>query len=135
MTYRHKEAFALMWYGCPCGHRERIWNSRDGVTPFSGLLCPSCGGKGLEARGLSHIYFDQDQCTPNHKLQDGQQFFRDGTVEDAVAIIERRLVIFRERGQPAPDHVAERVRQDARNQTGEWNPGWPMVERYQAPRH
>jgi len=31
--HRHAEAFKLMIYACSCGHRETIWNSRDGVTP------------------------------------------------------------------------------------------------------
>src|SRR5438128_138761 len=39
----HGEAFMLMWYECRgCGARERVWNSRDGVTPF-GMGCASCG--------------------------------------------------------------------------------------------
>lgn len=45
--YRHAEAFCLMTYLCKgCGHREVIWNSRDGVTPFA-ATCPSCGGATL----------------------------------------------------------------------------------------
>jgi hypothetical protein len=65
MAYQHKEAFALMWYACACGHRERFWNSRDGVTPFGGIECPSCGEKGMSMTGgLSHIRFDLDEHAP-----------------------------------------------------------------------
>jgi hypothetical protein len=65
MAYQHKEAFALMWYACACGHRERFWNSRDGVTPFGGIQCPSCGEQGMSMTGgLSHIRFDLDECVP-----------------------------------------------------------------------
>lgn len=133
MTFRHKEAFALMWYACPCGHRERIWNSRDGVTPFGGLLCTSCGGKGLERHGLSHIDFHLDEYAPDHKLQVGQLFFRDGTAADSIDIIERRIAALAKMGQPVPDNVASALRCDAINQTGEWRQGWPTVGRH-APR-
>lgn len=132
MTQQFAEAYALMWYACPCGHRERIWNSRDGVTPFAGILCPSCGGKGLEQRGLSHVDWQLDECRPDHKLVDGQRFFRNGTAVDAVAIIERRLVLIA-RQQEVPADIAERLRRDARDQAGEWQPGWPMVDRYLEP--
>jgi len=42
LGHRHVEAFCLMHYACDCGHHEVIWNSRDGVTPFT-APCPSCG--------------------------------------------------------------------------------------------
>lgn len=41
--HNHREAFWLMLYTCKdCGHKEKIWNSRDGVTPF-GTTCTICG--------------------------------------------------------------------------------------------
>ena len=43
--HNHREAFCLMWYACPCGHAERYWNSRDGVTPFM----IGCEAKGCKA--------------------------------------------------------------------------------------
>lgn len=131
MTYLHKEAFALMWYGCPCGHRERIWNSRDGVTPFGGIRCSSCGSAANQGVGLTHIWFQADQCAPDHKLIDGQLFFRDGTTFDAISIIKRRIRLFADRGQPIPENIAGILLEDARNQPrGEWSPGWPTVDRY-----
>lgn len=131
-NYQHKEAFALMWYACPCGHRERIWNSRDGVTPFGGILCTSCGGKGLEKRGLSHVDFYLDEPVVDHKLRDGQQFFRDGTAADAVAILNRRFAYYISIGQQVPRHVVEKMMADAHAQSGEWQAGWPMVDRHDA---
>jgi hypothetical protein len=128
MGYRHKEAFALMWYACPCGHRERIWNSRDGVTPFGGIACVSCGGNGIGG-GLTHVEFHRDEYAPDHTLRVGQLYFRDGTAAEAVAIIERRLKAFADQGHIAPDHVAKQLLADAQNQTGEWNAGWPISER------
>lgn len=132
MNYQHKEAYCLMWYACPCGHRERVWNSRDGVTPFGGLLCISCGGKGLSDRGMAHAQFYLDECVVDHKLNDGQLFFRDGTPEEAVAILERRFVHFEKNGDKVPDHIRNSLLDHARNQREEWQKGWPMAERYRA---
>lgn len=129
----HREAFALMWYACPCGHRERIWNSRDGVTPFGGLLCTSCGGRGLEQRGLVHVDWHLDECSPEHKLVEGQRFFRDGTADDAIRIIERRLASFARNGRVVPEQIAAQLRRNAREQTNEWISGWPMIDRYAEP--
>lgn len=88
--YYHKEAFCLMWYRCVrrpdqmirqipgaelhlsnrtgCGHAERMWNSRDGVTPFA-TSCPSCGGE------MQHDRFDLDVCDPNHVPHPGQKIW------------------------------------------------------------
>lgn len=120
--YRHKEAFALMWYACECGHRERIWNSRDGVTPF-GLSCTSCG-----TANLRHVDWHLDQHTPEHCLFKGQRFWRDGTADEAIAIIERRIERFAEAGRPVPDEIAKRLLRDARLLSGEWQAGWPALD-------
>ena len=50
MKHNHAEAFKLMIYACEnpdCLHQEKIWNSRDGVTPF--------GKPALDARELVDI--------------------------------------------------------------------------------
>lgn len=117
MPGQHAERFALMWYACKCGHRERLWNLRDGVTPF-GLGCPSCGG--LE---LMHVDWKRDEAAPGHRLNRGQRFFRDGTAADAKAILRRRFELY-----PAPDEVQASLFADAEEQTGEWLPGWPMID-------
>lgn len=57
--YKFCEAFCLMWYACDCGHRERFWNSRDGITPF-GTSCPSCGGV------MNHVQWPLDTLAPDH---------------------------------------------------------------------
>ncbi len=132
-TYQHREAFALMWYACACGHHERIWNSRDGVTPFGGVLCTSCGGRGMQTRGLKHIEWELDQRAPDHRLVDGQRFFRDGTAADAARIIERRIAHFAT-CSPIPLDVQRALRRDALEQAGEWRQGWPFLDRYAEPR-
>lgn len=119
--YRHGEAFALMWYACTCGHRERIWNSRDGVTPF-GLGCPSCGSPTLR-----HVDWQRDQCTPSHQLHRGQRYFRDGTAAEASVIVERRIASARN----IPAEVAALLRKEATEQTGEFVKGWPVVARHE----
>lgn len=123
-SFRHPEAFALMWYACTCGHRERFWNSRDGVTPFGGILCSSCG-----EGDLRHVDWSADTCKPDHKLVVGQRFFRAGTAIDAVRIIERRIKHQNVMGAPIPDDIKAVMLHDAREQTGEWHEGWPMVDR------
>jgi hypothetical protein len=138
--YQHGEAFCLMFYACPCGHRERMWNSRDGVTPFGGITCPSCGlGFGTPALpgrpswGLSHVQFAADYPVPDHKPWPGQRFWRDGTPAEAVEIIERRIVKFAEAGRAIPEDIAEKLRNDAFSQApdSEWRKGWPYLD--QAP--
>lgn len=94
--YQHVEAFCLMWYVCngtteydgarkitiqsnpPCGTLVRIWNSRDGVTPFM-TNCPSCGGDMHHV--MNHPLFG-DASRPNHKLHHGQLYWRDATQAD-----------------------------------------------------
>ncbi len=61
-TYQHPEAFCLMWYECEvCRARERIWNSRDGVTPF-GVGCQECGNV------ATHVDLEKDQRVVEHAL-------------------------------------------------------------------
>ncbi|MDR6381784.1 hypothetical protein [Paraburkholderia caribensis] len=77
------EAFCLMWYACECGHRERIWNSRDGVTPF-GMSCPSCG----EAK-LFHVNFGRDTYAPDHVPRNGQRIWISMSKDRARQIARR----------------------------------------------
>lgn len=125
---QHKEAFCLMWYACEsCPHVERIWNSRNGVTPF-GCGCPSCGGTML------HTEWYKDDPQPNYKPRSGQAFWRDGTMDEAEKIIRARLA--RMRAPPnnldcSPEREEEMVKA-MRAGDPEWNefqPGWPTLER------
>lgn len=121
----HGEAFCLMWYACKnCGHRERIWNSRDGVTPF-GMGCPSCGGW-----DMLHVNFGLDQYAPEHKLHYGQRFWRDGTPDEAEAIMRERIESFRDEYPTTPEKEAELIAR-ARNPDAEdsdFRRGWPMLD-------
>jgi hypothetical protein len=75
-----------MWYSCACGHRERIWNSRDGATPFC-IPCPSCG-----ASTLRHADFFRDEVLPVHTPHEGQRVFVDMARDQAEQIVERAFV-------------------------------------------
>lgn len=130
-NYKHGEAFCLMWYACEdiprtnykaCGHRERVWNSRDGVTPF-GMSCPSCGRSSMR-----HVDWEKDEQLPNYKPFIWQRFFRDGTVEDALRIIDNRRRQAKIRGTPMLDVVYRSMVAEAKAQIDEWQPGWPYVD-------
>lgn len=90
----HKEAFMLMQYQClKCSAIEIIWNSRDGVTPFSGPSCRSEGFRPDENCGeeTRHINWDRDVYAPDYKPQVGERIWRDGTL-DMMRDIKRRMV-------------------------------------------
>lgn len=101
--HAHAEAFALMWYGCPCGHRERYWNSRDGVTPFM-TLCPSCGRPSMQ-----HVDWKLDTFAPNHKPAIGQRVWVDMTLPRAEAIAKHRIAQAKSVGREiadTPEYIA-----------------------------
>lgn len=120
----------LMWYACTaCWHKERIWNSRDGVTPF-GLGCSSCGAI------MNHVDWQADEYAPNHKLHRGQRFWRDGTPDEAEAIMRRRIESMRDQ-YPLPPEEEERLIRGARDAAEtaddnfhEFQKGWPMLDIY-----
>lgn len=120
----HREAFALMWYGCEtCAHRERIWNSRDGVTPF-GIGCPSCGYT------LHHVAWGLDEASPSHKLFKGQRYFRDGTPDEAEAIMRKRIASMIGTEYEVDNEHAAALIMGARNggdDFSEFRKGWPML--------
>jgi hypothetical protein len=51
--YDHGEAFCVMSYKCENDCKEILWNSRDGVTPFT-ISCAECGGS------MEHINWRDD---------------------------------------------------------------------------
>jgi len=125
MNYQHAEAFALMAYQCEkCGRRERIWNSRDGVTPFI-TSCPREGGCG---GSMQHVDWQNDRRVVGYEPQEGERFFRDGTDEEA-----RRSVaaIVDDPEHPCPEGW---TRADLIESMLEgYNPGWPKLEMVPVP--
>lgn len=132
--YRHGEAFCLMWYECrnkQCGHRERIWNSRDGVTPF-GMQCPSCGDS-----TLNHAYFGSDVFAPDHKLRVGQRYWRDGTPDEAAFYMQQRINrcvgTEWECTQAMAAELIGIARSGESGESSEFGKGWPMLDIYMPP--
>jgi hypothetical protein len=103
------EAFCLMWYACKCGHRERIWNSRDGVTPF-GMACPSC-----KEPTLQHVDWKLDEYAPNHAPAVGQRVWISMSRDRAMEIAKRTLARMSAVREFSPDdltRVAESIFND-----------------------
>jgi hypothetical protein len=127
---RHGEAFCLMWYACECGHRERFWNGRDGITPFA-LGCPSCGGATLR-----HIHWNLDTPAPSHQPHDGQGVWRDGTPDEAEAIMRCRIESCKGTSYECDAErealLVNAVRNPPAGEPSEFAPGWPMLDRYMA---
>lgn len=74
--FGHAEAFCLMWYRDKVtGERERLWNSRDGVTPM--FIGSTAGNE------ASHVDWHLDECRPNHVPKIGDRIFVDLTLERA----------------------------------------------------
>lgn len=134
--FQHKEAFCLMTYECVgshkslsertggCGHRERFWNSRDGVTPFM-MQCPSCGGD------LQHVKWGDDVRAQNHKPHWGQGVWRDGTPDDAERIMRKRIESCKGTQYECDEARTEQLVKMARDGgEGEFQKGWPMFTRY-----
>ena len=75
--YRHPEAFSVMTYRADDGiEEERIWNSRDGVTPFVITL--------RNGKQATHVDWDQDQrMAEDWTPPPGMRYFADLTPERA----------------------------------------------------
>jgi len=101
--FRHIEAFCLMIYKCEsCNTIEILWNSRDGVTPFT-INCRQCNGM------ASHNYWAMDVRIPEYKPFEGQRIFVDSqyeiptmfdsvmpVIDDRIIEYEPKTIIFKE---------------------------------------
>lgn len=124
MGYQHGEAFCLMWYVCrDCTHRERIWNSRNGVTPFT-TRCVCCT-KGF----MEHTDFSADQRAVGYELVPGEYFWRDGTPEEARKFVEDRFKALATNGRIVPEDMKASMIAEAENSVGQWEKGWPKLDR------
>lgn len=84
LGFKHVEAFKLMIYQDEKepSYREQIWNSRDGVTPFT---ITSKDGK----RKLTHHNWRNDVNAPYYTPQIGERVFCDLTLERSKARARR----------------------------------------------
>jgi hypothetical protein len=80
--YQHAEAFCLMKYRSDDGTEEElIWNSRDGVTPFTVTL--------RSGKTATHVDWQSDRRIPDYEPPAGSRTFVDLTPERAREIAER----------------------------------------------
>lgn len=121
--YQHGEAFAVMVYRCKAGHEVRVWNSRDGVTPFT------MGCKAVEScvEYMAHTVWQHDAFLPDHRPQTGEYFWRDGTVEEARQIMLERIQNLRGDYPLTPEDEAQLLTNEALT-SGEFQYGWPMLD-------
>lgn len=129
--HRHGEAFCLMKYKCEnanCGREEWLWNSRDGVTPFC-ITCPACLDARRQNPVMQHVDWHRDRFVQNHQPKKGDRYFRDGTPDEAVAIVRARIDSCKgtqyERSAQETEEILASV---ATSTDGEFQPGWPTVD-------
>jgi hypothetical protein len=85
--FLHAEAFHLMTYRCEeCGFVEQIWNSRDGVTPFS-IACHNCA-----KLAATHINWQHDRFLPDHVPASGERLFVDMPESLKLVFAHRRII-------------------------------------------
>jgi hypothetical protein len=115
----HAEAFMLMTYSCEkCGHREKIWNSRDGVTPFI-IACTRCSNE------AKHINWQADVYASNLCPGRGQWMFI-----DMPEHFKRTIAIHRVKGHPRARTMEAKEQEDLINSVAaSMGPGTPMLVR------
>ena len=79
----HREAFALMAYASEDGREIRIWNSRNGVTPFCSHI--------EELGEIQHTDFGGDACRPQHIPKVGDWIFVDYEPYDVIRGTKERI--------------------------------------------
>jgi hypothetical protein len=117
--YQHPEAFCIMQYRCTseaCNHSEAIWNSRDGVTPFT-VGCPVC--KGI----MEHIYWDMDHRIIDYVPRDDQRVFIDVTEKHKRKYAESLLAQVRN----DPNYRDQSDEELIKAFMGSFQPGEPTV--------
>lgn len=84
---------------------------------------------------MSHVEWHSDMPAPNHKLTIGQNFWRDGTPDEAEAIMRRRIEKAKGSQWEATPKMAEALIKNARDESdeSEFRKGWPTLDRYGGP--
>lgn len=105
--YWHKEAFCLMLYKCTeCDITEQLWNSRDGVTPFS-LRCRNDACNKEMLGPMQHIEWQNDRQYPEFVCHPGLRIFIDMPEPIALALARMQWQKFvgycEEQGKTAAD--------------------------------
>lgn len=120
--FKHREAFAVMTYQCEgCQSLFRVWNSRDGVTPFS-IGSPCCQDGRTLAR---HVHFGLDfQRLELPTDMPIVRVFIDMTKDKAQELAERRFELHGEKMMKKYPHLREigkeaLIQNDAKSLFGE----------------
>lgn len=84
---------------------------------------------------MHHVEWNNDTPAPNHKLIIGQRFWRDGTPDEAEAIMRDRLEKSKGTRWEADEKTTAVLIKSARDESdeGEFRKGWPMLDRYDGP--
>lgn len=87
-NHQHVEAFCLMTYASNDGSvRERLWNSRDGVTPF--IIVARDG-----TTELTHVDWHLDEYRPDYRPRKGERVFVSITPEMARDLAVKKVEFF-----------------------------------------
>lgn len=109
MKIQNADAFKLMTYQCSrCYFCERIWNSRNAVSPYS-VRCTECLGI------MYHVDWHLDIFVTDYVLKDGDRYFSDLTQERAKELAVLRVdsakgtdfELFETKRQQMIDHISE----------------------------
>lgn len=100
--HSHGEAFMVMTYRADDGsEEERIWNSRDGVTPFMITL--------RSGKQASHVDWYRDEYRPDYVPAPGSRMFVDMTEERARELARRNADLYFARAAEDPDYPSPRT--------------------------
>lgn len=101
MKHSHAEAFCLMTYKCEkCGKTEEVWNSRDGVTPFT-IGCEFCDGL------ASHVNWHDDISIRDYIPSEGKRIFIDFPESLKRTLALRLIQAFENTPYRVPDEERE----------------------------
>ena len=102
----HSEGYKLMKYVSEDGMlTEWLWNSRNGVTPFSIGLPENHPGSGHQM--MQHVDWSEDVSVPNFIPPLGMRIFMDHNWKSAREIARRRINLMAEK---ADAETAKRLR-------------------------
>lgn len=119
--YNYGEAFHLMQYKDDVtGEIEWVWNSRDGVTPFS-MTSPA-------GNPAAHAHWESDKFAPNHTPAVGDRIWADMSKEGFQKLLEEKV----ERYWKHPDYPMSTMfetKEEALEQMmkTEWEKGMPYL--------
>jgi len=83
---------------------------------------------------MVHGEWSLDVYAPNHQLHEGQRFWRDGTLEEAAAMVQHRFSMVPSRQVPSIEKQACMLADVRAGKWAEFAPGWPQLDMHQRDR-